>query len=171
MIGFDTISRMLPQIRVGLGYDSHRLGDGGPLRIGGIDVPAAVHSIGHSDADVLLHAITDSLLGAAGEPDIGRLFPDNADENAGRDSADFLSEALRRIRRSEWAIINLDAVILAQRPKMSSHIDAMRIRIADICDIEPGLVGLKAKTGEEVGEIGTGQSIAARCVVLLGRNS
>lgn len=159
----------MQDIRVGLGYDSHRLGPDGPLRIGGIDVAADVHAIGHSDADVLLHAITDALLGAIAGPDIGRLFPDNAAENKGRNSADFLTEAIRRMRQNGFRLLNLDAVILAQQPKMAPHIDAMRSRIAGIGDWQLDQIGLKAKTGEEVGEIGTGQSIAARCVVLIAK--
>jgi 2-C-methyl-D-erythritol 2,4-cyclodiphosphate synthase len=158
---------MTPQLRVGLGYDSHRLGNGGPLRIGGIDIEGPVHSIGHSDADVLLHAITDALLGAAALPDIGRLFPDTAAENKDRDSADFVHEAMRQVRSGGWEIVNLDCVILAQLPKMAPHIDAMRTRIAEIADLSVSQVGLKAKTGEDVGEIGTGAAIAARVVVLL----
>jgi 2-C-methyl-D-erythritol 2,4-cyclodiphosphate synthase len=158
---------MIPQLRVGLGYDSHRLGNGGPLRIGGIDIEGPVHSIGHSDADVLLHAITDAILGAAALPDIGRLFPDTAIENKNRDSADFLIEAMRQVRSAGWEVVNLDCVILAQLPKMAPHTDAMRTRIAEIAGLALSQVGLKSKTGEEVGEIGTGAAIAARVVVLL----
>ena len=155
--------------RVGLGFDTHRLGNGGPLRIGGIDVPAEVHSIGHSDADVLLHAITDALLGSLAMPDIGRLFPDNAAENKGRDSAEFLMEAVRRVRAAGFEIGNLDCVILAQQPKFASSIDAMRMRIAELIDMPAGDVGLKAKTGEGVGPIGHAEAIAARSVVMIYR--
>lgn len=154
-------------IRVGLGYDSHRLGNGGPLRIGGIDIPAEVHAIGHSDADVLFHTITDALLGAVAQDDIGRLFPDNAEENLGRDSEDFLVEAARRVRQQGMEIGNIDAVILAQQPKMAPHIDRMRQRIAEIVDVPLERVGLKAKTGEGVGAIGNAEAIAARAVVLV----
>ncbi|QEF99399.1 2-C-methyl-D-erythritol 2,4-cyclodiphosphate synthase [Stieleria maiorica] len=157
----------VPNLRIGLGYDSHRLGPGGPLRIGGIDVPAEVHAIGHSDADVLLHAITDGLLGALCAGDIGRLFPDTAAENADRDSRDFLLAALEKVNQRGMGIVNLDCVILAERPKMAPHIDAMRTHIAAMLGIDPSQVGIKAKTGEGVGEIGTGQSIATRVVVLL----
>jgi 2-C-methyl-D-erythritol 2,4-cyclodiphosphate synthase len=157
--------------RVGLGFDSHRLGNGGPLRIGGLDLPSDVHSIGHSDADVLLHAITDALLGAIAEPDIGRLFPDTAEENRGRDSEQFLTEAVRRVRASGQEVGNLDCVILAQQPKFAPHIDRLRTRIAEIIDIPVENVGLKAKTGEEVGPIGHAEAIAARCVVLVYRVS
>jgi 2-C-methyl-D-erythritol 2,4-cyclodiphosphate synthase len=155
--------------RVGLGFDTHRLGNGGPLRIGGIDVPSDVHAIGHSDADVLLHAITDALLGSVAEPDIGRLFSDTAEENHRRDSADFLCEAVRRVRHQGMEIGNVDAVILAQTPRFAPHIDAMRARIAEIMDIAVGQVGLKAKTGEGIGPIGHAEAIAARCVVLVSR--
>lgn len=153
--------------RVGMGYDSHRLGGGGPLRIGGIDVPSAFHAIGHSDADVLLHAITDALLGGIAEADIGRLFPDNADENHNRDSADFLLEAVRRVRERGLGIVNLDCVILAQKPKMAPHIDAMRAKISDILRVSVDRVSVKAKTGEGVGAIGNSEAIATRVVVLL----
>jgi 2-C-methyl-D-erythritol 2,4-cyclodiphosphate synthase len=154
-------------IRVGLGYDSHRLGNGGPLRIGGIDIPAEVHAIGHSDADVLFHTVTDALLGAVAQEDIGRLFPDNAEENLGRDSEEFLVEAVRRVRQQGMEIGNIDAVILAQQPKMAPHIDRMRQRIAEIVDIPVERIGLKAKTGEGVGAIGHAEAIAARAVVLV----
>jgi len=157
--------------RIGLGHDTHRLGNGGPLRIGGINVPAEIHSIGHSDADVLLHAITDALLGAITAPDIGRLFSDTAEENRGRDSADFLIEAVRRVRAAGFEIGNLDCVILAQQPKFASHIDTMRARIAEIMDISVDDVGLKAKTGEGVDAVGHAEAIAARCVVLIHRSA
>ena len=159
-----------PMFRVGLGYDSHRLGNGGPLRVGGVDVPSEVHSIGHSDADVLLHAITDALLGAIAEKDIGRLFPDTAEENRDRESADFLAEAVRRVHAAGMEVGNLDCVILAESPKMAPHVDLMRRTIADLLDIEMTQVSVKAKTGEGVGEIGGGLSIAARVVVLIYRS-
>jgi 2-C-methyl-D-erythritol 2,4-cyclodiphosphate synthase len=153
--------------RIGLGFDTHRLGNGGPIRIGGIDVPAEVHAIGHSDADVLLHAITDALLGAMAQPDIGRLFSDTASENRGRNSEDFLLEAVRRVRTAGHEIGNIDCVILAEQPKFAPHIDSMRSRIAEILDIPVDDVGLKAKTGEGVGAIGHAEAIAARCVVIV----
>jgi 2-C-methyl-D-erythritol 2,4-cyclodiphosphate synthase len=162
-----------PPIRIGLGYDSHRLGRGGPLRIGGIDIgdasPEHFHAIGHSDADVLLHALTDALLGAIAAEDIGRLFPDNAPENHNRDSSDFVAAALAKVRQAGYGIGNLDAVILAQAPKMAPHIDAMRTKIASLLGISVDLVGLKAKTGEGVDAVGRSEAIAARVVVLLVR--
>jgi 2-C-methyl-D-erythritol 2,4-cyclodiphosphate synthase len=154
-------------MRVGLGFDTHRLGNGGPLRIGGIDLAAEFHAIGHSDADVLLHAITDALLGSVAEQDIGRLFSDTAPENHNRDSAEFLLEAVRRVRQHGMEIGNIDGVILAEQPKMAPHIDTMRQRIAEIVDIPVDRIGLKAKTGEGIGPIGHAAAIAARVVVLV----
>ncbi|KAA1260208.1 2-C-methyl-D-erythritol 2,4-cyclodiphosphate synthase [Rubripirellula obstinata] len=160
----------MTNIRVGLGYDSHRLGNGGPLRIGGIDIDSDVHAIGHSDADVLLHAITDAILGAVCEADIGRLFPDNAEENRDRDSIDFLQEAVRRLHAQGYKIGNLDCVILAEHPKMAPHIDTMRELIASHLDASIDQVSIKAKTGEGVGEIGSSTAIAARVVVLVAKS-
>ena len=159
----------IPPFRVGLGYDSHRLGNGGPLRIGGIDVPAEVHAIGHSDADVLSHAITDAILGSVAEQDIGRLFPDNDPENRARDSADFLREAMRRLRKHHMQIVNLDCVILAEHPKMAPHIDAMREAISELVDATTDRISIKAKTGEGIGSIGNAEAIAARVVVLVAQ--
>ncbi len=157
----------IPPIRVGLGYDSHRLGNGGPLRIGGVEIPADIHAIGHSDADVLLHAITDALLGAVAETDIGRLFPDSDPENRGRDSADFVAEALRRVHHHAMDIVNLDCVVLVERPKLAPHIELIRNRISELIDVPTDRISVKAKTGEGIGDIGTGASIASRVVVLL----
>ncbi|MEM6365947.1 MAG: 2-C-methyl-D-erythritol 2,4-cyclodiphosphate synthase [Planctomycetota bacterium] len=157
--------------RIGLGYDSHRLGEGGPLRIGGISIDADVHCIGHSDADVLLHAITDAFLGAIANPDIGRLFPDTAADNQGRDSSEFLAEAVSRVHQAGYQLGNLDAVILAQKPKMAPHIDAMRKQIAQMCGCDIAQVGLKAKTGEGVDAVGRCEAIATRASVLLIRNN
>lgn len=157
----------IPPIRVGLGYDTHRLGNGGPLRIGGIDIDCQMHCIGHSDADVLLHAVTDAILGSIAEQDIGRLFPDNADENLNRDSADFLHEAIKRLRHHGMEIANMDCVILAEQPKMAPHIDAMKAAIAEMTGTPADRIGIKAKTGEGTGPIGHGEAIAARVVVLV----
>ena len=152
---------------MGLGYDSHRLGNGGPLKIGGIEIPAEVHAIGHSDADVLLHAITDALLGSVAEEDIGRLFSDQDPENRDRDSRDFLHEALRRVRHHGMGIVNLDCVIEVERPKLAPHIDQMRSTVASLLDLDVDQVSVKAKTGEGIGSIGSGAGIAARVVVLV----
>lgn len=159
----------IPPLRIGLGYDSHRLGNGGPLRIGGIDVPCKVHAIGHSDADVLLHAITDAILGSIAEDDIGRLFPDDKVENRDRDSSDFVEEAIRRLHHQGLDIVNLDCVILAEKPKMAPHIDAMKAVIGKLIDVTVDRVSIKAKTGEGIGAIGNAEAIAARVVVLVYR--
>lgn len=157
------------QIRVGLGHDTHRLDDGGPLRLGGIDIPFEKHAVGHSDADVLLHTITDALLGAAGLGDIGGLFPDNDPANKGKDSAIMLGEAVRRVTDAGWSIVNLDCVVLAERPKILPHRERIAGRIAEVLGIEPAQISLKGKTGEKVGEIGRGEIIQAMCVCLLSR--
>jgi 2-C-methyl-D-erythritol 2,4-cyclodiphosphate synthase len=156
-------------IRVGLGHDTHRLGPGGPLVGGGVATPHNKAAIGHSDADVLLHAITDALLGAAALGDIGELFPDTDPANRGRDSAEMLRAAADRLAAAGWRIGNLDCVIFAQRPKILPHRPAIRRRIAEILDLDESAVWLKAKTGEGVGPIGTEQAIAAECVALVER--
>ena len=154
-------------MRVGIGHDTHRLGQGGPLRLGGIDIPHDRHSIGHSDADVLLHAITDALLGAAALGDIGELFPDTDPANRGRDSADMLRQTAAQVRAAGYDIVNLDCIVFAQRPKLSPHKDVIRRRIAEILVLAPDQVGVKAKTGEGLGEIGREEVIAAQCIALL----
>lgn len=154
-------------LRIGLGEDTHRLAEGGPLRIGGIDVPHDRHAVGHSDADVLLHAITDAVLGAAGLDDIGQLFPDNNPANKDRDSAEMLQLALAEVCQAGFAVVNLDCVISAQQPKIAPHKSAMRGRIAKIMSLEPEQVNLKAKTGEGVGPVGEQLIIEARCIALL----
>lgn len=155
--------------RVGLGHDTHRLGPGDGLVLGGITIPHDRMAIGHSDADVLLHAITDALLGAAGLGDIGELFPDTDPSNRGRDSATMLRAAADRVAAAGWRIANLDCVIFAQRPKILPHRPAIRRRIAEVLGIAEEAVWLKAKTGESVGPIGEELAIGAECVVLLER--
>jgi 2-C-methyl-D-erythritol 2,4-cyclodiphosphate synthase len=154
-------------MRIGLGHDTHRLSEGGPLRLGGIDIPHDRHAIGHSDADVLLHAITDALLGAVALGDIGQMFPDTAAENRGRDSANMLRLAYDRVLAAGYEVANLDCIVFAQRPKLLPHNDAIRARIASILGLEVGQVGLKAKTGEHVGPVGREEAIMAECVALL----
>jgi len=153
--------------RIGIGEDSHRLAEGGPLRLGGIDVPHDRHLLGHSDADALLHAITDALLGAAALGDIGRMFPNTDEANRGRDSADMLVAAADAVRGAGFQIVNLDSVVHAQRPKLAPFQQPMRERIAQILDLQISQVSVKAKTGEGVGPIGREEAIAARCVVML----
>jgi 2-C-methyl-D-erythritol 2,4-cyclodiphosphate synthase len=163
------LNSMTPEIRVGMGHDTHRLEFGGPLRLGGIDIEFTHHLAGHSDADVLLHAITDSLLGAANLGDIGELFPDTDESNRGRDSAEMLSRAFALVAGAGWSIANLDCVVLAERPKLLPHKAAICARIASILGIPADRVGLKGKTGEKTGEIGQGKIIQALCVCLLHR--
>lgn len=155
--------------RIGLGEDRHRLdGPGtGPLRIGGVDVPHERGLVGHSDADVLLHAITDALLGAVAAPDIGELFPNDDPTNRGRDSADFLRLAMERVRSAGYELVNLDCVVSAQRPKLAPYKEAMRRAIAEVLGVRLDQIGLKAKTGEGVGAVGREEAIDARCVALV----
>ena len=157
-------------MRVGIGHDTHRLGPGGPLRLGGLDIAHDRHAIGHSDADVLLHAVTDALLGAAALGDIGELFPDTDPANKNRDSADMLQRAAIQVKAAGYQVVNLDCIVFAQRPKLSAHKNAIRQRIADILDLQPEQVGVKAKTGEGIGEIGREEAIMAQCVALLTVN-
>jgi 2-C-methyl-D-erythritol 2,4-cyclodiphosphate synthase len=154
-------------MRVGIGHDTHRLSQGGPLRLGGIEIPHDRHLVGHSDADVLLHAITDALLGAASLGDIGELFPDTDELHRNRDSADMLRQAAARTRQAGYRVINLDCIVFAQRPQLTPHKEAIRRRVAEILEIEPGCIGMKAKTGEQVGEVGREEVMMAQCVVLL----
>ena len=154
-------------MRVGIGHDTHRLAQGGPLRLGGIDIPHDKHALGHSDADVLLHAITDALLGAAALGDIGELFPDTDPANRGRDSADMLRQAHQRTKAAGYSIVNIDCIVFAQRPKLTPHKDAIRNRIAQILELNPTQIGLKAKTGESIGELGREETIMAQCIALL----
>jgi 2-C-methyl-D-erythritol 2,4-cyclodiphosphate synthase len=156
-------------IRIGLGHDTHRLGPGTGLVIGGITIPHERQALGHSDADVLLHAITDALLGAAALGDIGELFPDTDPANKGRNSAEMLRVAADRVTAAGWRVVNLDCVIFAQRPKILPYRPRILSRIAEILEIDLEAVWLKAKTGEGVGPIGTEEAIAAECVVLLER--
>ncbi len=154
-------------MRVGIGHDTHRLVAGGPLRLGGVEIPHERSLMGHSDADVLLHAVTDALLGAAGLGDIGELFPDTDPANRGRDSPDMLRRANERVLAAGYRLVNVDAIVFAQRPKLSPYKEAIRQRVAEILAIEPGAVGVKAKTGEGVGEVGREEIIMAQAVVLL----
>jgi len=160
---------METNIRIGIGHDTHRLADGGPLRLGGVEIEHDQHAVGHSDADVLLHAITDALLGAANLGDIGEMFPDSDPVNRGRDSAEMLAVAMKDVRYADWEVVNLDCIVHAQRPKLSPHKIEIRQRIAEILELTRDRVGLKGKTGEGVGPIGAEEAISAQCVVLLRR--
>ena len=158
-----------PPFRIGEGWDVHALVPGRPLLIGGVRVPHTHGLLGHSDADVLLHAITDALLGAAGLGDIGRHFPDTDARFAGADSSALLAEAARRVRAAGWQIGNLDSTVIAQAPRLAPHIGAMVARIAQVLGVSAEQVNVKAKTAERLGPVGQGASIEARAVVLLFR--
>jgi 2-C-methyl-D-erythritol 2,4-cyclodiphosphate synthase len=162
-LGFGTTSNL----RIGIGEDSHRTAPGGPLRLGGIDVPHDRQLVGHSDADVLLHAITDAILGAAALPDIGRLFPNTDAANRGRDSAEMLAAAGAKVTGAGFCVVNLDCIVHAERPKLADYHDAIRHRIAGILGLSPLQIGLKAKTSEGAGPVGREEVIEARCVALL----
>ena len=158
---------MSSNFRIGEGWDIHALVPGRKLLIGGVEIPFERGLLGHSDADVLLHAITDALLGAAGLGDIGRHFPDTDDRFKGADSVLLLTEAALRVREQGFRIANVDSTVIAQAPKLAAHIDAMRQRIAQALDLAPGQVNVKAKTAEKLGPVGQGLAIEARAVVLL----
>ena len=156
-------------IRVGEGWDVHQLVAGRKLILGGIEVPHTTGLLGHSDADVLLHAITDALLGAAGLGDIGRHFPDTDTQFRGADSAVLLAEAARRVRAAGWEIGNVDSTVVAQAPKLAPHIAAMCARIAQALGIGVEQVTVKAKTAEKLGPVGEGRAMEARAIALLHR--
>jgi len=157
----------LSTIRIGEGWDTHALVAGRKLILGGVDIPHTHGLLGHSDADALLHAITDALLGAAALGDIGRHFPDTDPAFRGADSSVLLQEAMSRVRAAGWALGNVDATIVAQAPKMAPHIPAMVRNIAACLQAFESQVNVKAKTAEKMGPVGRGESIEARAVVLL----
>ncbi len=154
-------------LRIGEGYDLHRLEPGRPLIIGGVRIPFELGLAGHSDADVLLHAVTDALLGAAAAGDIGRLFPDNDPSFKDADSALLLGRALEKVAGLGWRPVNLDATVVAQRPRLAPHMDRIVARVADVLGLEVGAVNIKAKTGEGVGPVGREEAIEARAVMLV----
>ena len=154
-------------IRVGLGYDLHRLAAGRRLVLGGVEIPFAMGLLGHSDADVLVHALIDALLGASGEGDIGRLFPDTDPRYKGADSTVLLAAVMERMRAAGLAVRNADCVVVAEAPKIGPHVERMKGILAPILGIAPGRLGIKAKTNEGTGLIGEGGAIAAWAVVLL----
>jgi len=160
---------MIPDLRIGEGWDTHALVPGRPLVLGGVTIPHATGLLGHSDADALLHAITDAVLGAAGLGDIGRHFPDTAAEFAGADSHRLLAEAVRRVQAAGWQVVNVDSTIVAQAPKLAPHIGAMRARIAEALGLALDAVNVKAKTAEKMGPVGEGRAIETRAVCLLAR--
>ena len=162
-------STTLPPLRIGEGWDTHALVIGRPLVLGGVQIPHTHGLLGHSDADALLHAITDAVLGAAGLGDIGRHFPDTAAEFKGADSAALLAEAMRRVRAVGWELVNVDTTVVAQAPKLAPHIAARQQRIAAALGVTAAQVNVKAKTAEKMGPVGEGRAIETRAVCLLMR--
>jgi len=157
--------------RVGQGFDVHALVEGRPLVLGGVRIPHSHGLKGHSDADALLHAITDALLGAAGLGDIGRLFPDTDPAFEGADSRVLLREAYRRVQHSGWSLVNLDATIHAQAPKIGPHAPQMVANLAQDLVVPADRINIKAKTNEGLGHLGRKEGIAANAIVLLARMS
>ena len=154
-------------LRIGLGHDTHPLIGGSFILLGGERIEHTKSLLGHSDADVLFHAVTDALLGAAGLGDIDELFPDTEPINRNRNSAEMLQIAWEKVRQNHWKIVNLDIILFAEKPKIAPHKGAIRKRIAELLEIDVTQIGLKAKTGEGVGIIGREEAISAECVVLL----
>lgn len=154
-------------IRIGHGYDVHRLVPERKLIIGGVEIPYELGLLGHSDADVLLHAISDAILGAIGEGDIGRHFPDSDPAYRGIDSRKLLGQVIRLAEQRGFAVSNVDSTVIAERPKLAPYIEQMVSTIADICQVEPARVNVKATTTEELGFTGRKEGIAANAVVLM----
>lgn len=171
-------SSPVPSFRIGHGYDLHRLEPLGtptapgaqpvrPLILGGVGLQHTHGPVAHSDGDALFHAVTDAILGALGEPDIGQLFPDTDPRQDARDSAVFLEEAARRAAARGYAIANLDATVILERPKLLAHKDAMIANIARVLGVESSRVNVKGKTHERVDAVGEGHAVEVHCVVLL----
>ena len=156
-------------MRIGHGYDVHRLVEGRKLIIGGVDIPYEKGLLGHSDADVLAHAIMDALLGAAALGDIGKLFPDNDPSYEGADSMKLLARVAEVLDEKGYAIGNIDATVIAQKPKLAPYIEQMRRRMAEVCGIDMEQLSVKATTEEKLGFTGSGEGIAAHAVCLIER--
>ena len=157
-------------IRVGIGYDVHRLVEGRKCIIGGVEIPFEKGLLGHSDADVLLHAMIDALFGAAALGDIGAHFPDTDPAYAGADSLLLLRECGRELKENGWRISNIDSVVVAQKPKLAPYLPAMRDKIASVLGLKPEQISIKGKTEEGLGFTGTGEGIAAHAVCLIERD-
>ncbi len=157
--------------RIGHGYDVHRLVEGRRLILGGVDIPYERGLLGHSDADVLVHAIMDAILGAAALGDIGKLFPDTDERYAGADSLKLLAEVMRVLHAAGFELVNVDATVIAQRPKLAAYIDNMRANIAAAAGIQASQVSVKATTEEKLGFTGDGSGIAAHAVALITEKS
>ena len=157
--------------RVGSGHDSHRLAEGRPLILGGVTIPHTKGLVGHSDADAVLHAVTDALLGAAGLGDIGDAYPDTDPRWKNADSALFLTETLARLNQTGWRPVNVDVTIFAQEPKLGPVKAAIKANVARLLGLPADAVNVKAKTGEKVGHIGRGEAIGTHAVVLIEKKN
>ena len=166
----DEMAAAALNIRIGEGWDTHQLVEGRKLILGGVEIPHTKGLLGHSDADALLHAITDALLGAAALGDIGSHFPDTDAQYKGADSTVLLAKVAADVRSLGYQIINLDSTVIAQAPKLAPHIQAMRARIAAVLALDIGCVNVKAKTAEKMGPVGEGRAMEARAVVLLSKS-
>lgn len=157
--------------RVGVGYDSHRFAQGGPIRLGGVDIPATVHCAAHSDGDAVCHAVTDAILGAAGLGDIGEMFPDTDAANAGKDSIVMLEAARVRLEERGWAVSNVDITVVTQRPRIGPHRAAIRARLATALQVGVDDVSIKGKTNEGLGWIGREEGLGVVAVASLMRRA
>jgi len=164
------MSQPLPAFRVGLGYDIHPLVAGRPCILGGVNVPSPVGPEGHSDADVLLHAVADAILGAAGLRDIGHYFPNTDAALKGLDSSVIVRKAVAEAKANGgWVVGNVDIVIIGERPKVMAHVDAMKAKVAEIIGITPSQVGIKATTNEGMDSIGQGKALAVQAICLISK--
>src|SRR6476646_576852 len=157
-------------IRVGFGYDSHRFGEGGPLKLAGVDIAFDKHLVGHSDGDAVAHAITDAILGAVGAGDIGELFSDRDPANRGRDSLEMLGVAVSRVRGAGYRVSQIDVTVIAEAPRIAPYREAMQIGLPRVLCIEPSSVSLKGKTNEGMGWIGRGEGLACLAVATIAPN-
>ena len=164
------MSQPLPAFRVGLGYDIHPLVAGRPCILGGVSIPSPVGPEGHSDADVLLHAVADAILGAAGLRDIGHYFPNTDASFKGLDSAVIVKKAVAEAKaQGGWMVGNVDIVIIGERPKVMAHVEAMKAKVAEIIGISPAQVGIKATTNEGMDSIGQGKALAVQAICLISK--
>jgi len=157
-------------IRVGIGYDSHRFADGGPLKLGGVDIAFDRHLVGHSDSDVVAHAITDAILGAVGAGDIGELFSDRDPANRGRDSLEMLTIAVKRVKGAGYRVTQVDVAVVAEAPRIAPFREAMATELARVLGVSPSCVSVKGKTNEGMGWIGRGEGIACFAVATVAPN-
>jgi 2-C-methyl-D-erythritol 2,4-cyclodiphosphate synthase len=164
------MSQAQPAFRVGLGYDIHPLVAGRPCILGGVNIPSPVGPDGHSDADVLLHAVADAILGAAGLRDIGHYFPNTDASLKGLDSALIVKKAVAEAKaQGGWMVGNVDIVIIGERPKVMAHVEAMKAKVAEIIGISPAQVGIKATTNEGMDSIGQGKALAVQAICLISK--